>query len=191
MLTSRRKWRRAGFTVEGKGAASDIMVASHPSARGYLFKRYNADISAEEQLKNYRCRIKGAQKLQELITSERLTRIVVPGKYLYEVSPTSCNGDEPCYVLVVERLALALLDSSRSKHLYRHIDVETLREFCVVLREFSGLGSGARNVPFTNREQIAFVDTERWNEKKEDPLRRVSKYLSRESEELAKKFLQK
>lgn len=190
MFESRNKWRRAGFTVEGKGAASDIMVASHPSARGYLFKRYNADISAEEQLKNYRCRIKGAQKLQELITSERLTRIVVPGKYLYQVPPELCGDeDEPSYVLVVERLTL--LDSSRSRHLYRHIDVDTLREFCVVLREFSGLGSGARNVPFTDREQIAFVDTERWNEKKDDPLRHISKYLSRKSQELAEKFLRK
>ena len=189
MFNSRSKWRRAGFTVEGKGAASDVMVASHPSARGYLFKKYNAGISPEEQLKNYRCRIKGAQKLQELITSERLTRIIVPGKYLYEVPPEFCDRDEPSYVLIVERFTL--LDSSRSKHLYRHIDVETLREFCVVLREFSGLGSGVRNVPFTDRKQIAFVDTERWNDKKEDPLRHISKYLSRKSQEFAEKFLQK
>lgn len=165
------------------------MVASHPSARGYLFKKYNAKISPEEQLKNYRCRINGAQKLQEFITSERLTRIVVPGKYLYELPPEFCYKDEPSYVLIVERLIL--LDSSRSKQLYGHIDVETLQELCTVLRVFSGLGSGVRNVPFTDREQIAFVDTERWNAKKKDPLRHISRHLSRESRELAKKFLQK
>ena len=165
------------------------MVASHPSARGYLFKKYNAEISQEKQLKNYCCRIKGAQKLQELITSERLTRIIVPGKYLYELPPEFCHEDEPSYVLVVERLTL--LESSRSKQLYRHIDVETLREFCIVLRKFSGLGSGVRNVPFTNREQIAFVDTERWNDKKKGPLRHISRYLSGKSQELAEKFLRK
>jgi hypothetical protein len=189
MFDSRGSWRRAGFSVEGKGAKSDVMVASHPSAQGYLFKKYNAEISPGRQLKNYRCRIEGAQRLRELITTQRLTRIAVPEKYLHKLPPEFYHDEEPCYVLIVERLTL--LGSSRSKQLYRQIDVEALRQFCVVLREFRGLGSGIRNVPFTDRGQIAFVDTERWNDKKEAPLRHISEYLSEDRRAFAEKILRK
>jgi hypothetical protein len=189
MFDSRGRWRRAGFAVEGKGAASDVMVASHPSASGYLFKKYSAKISPGKQIKNYRCRIEGAQKLRELITVAQLTRIVVPGKYLHALSSEFCRKDEPSYVLVVERLTL--LDSSRSKQLYRQIDVETLSQLCAVIRVFRGLGSGVRNVPFTDRGQIAFVDTERWDDTKRDPLRHINAYLSDERRALAEKILQK
>src|SRR5262245_39798711 len=41
MFASSRSWRKAGFEVDGEGAASDVMVASHPILRGYLFKRYS------------------------------------------------------------------------------------------------------------------------------------------------------
>jgi len=189
IFDSRGSWRRAGFSVEGKGAKSDIMVASHPSAQGYLFKKYNVEISPGRQLKNYRCRIEGAQKLREFIGARHLTRITVPEKYLYKLPPESCHDEEFCYVLIVERLTL--LDSSQTKQLYRQIDTETLKQLCTVLRVFSGLGSGARNVPFTNGGQIAFVDTERWDETKEAPLRHLSPYLSKEKQELAEKILRK
>jgi hypothetical protein len=189
MFDSRSSWRKAAFTVEGNGAESDVMVASHPSAKGYLFKKYNAKISPKKQLENYRCRVEGAQRLQDLITTQHLTRIVVPGKYLHKLPPEFCQKKEPAYVLIVERLTL--LDSTRSKQQYRQIDVETLRQLCVVIRMFRGLGSGVRNVPFTDKGQIAFVDTERWADKKKDPLRRINPYLSNERRELAAKILQK
>jgi hypothetical protein len=60
-----------------------------------------------------------------------------------------------------------------------------------VLHVYPGLGSGVRNVPFTHKAQIAFVDTERWNDRKKEPLRRISPYLSEKSRELAEKFLRK
>ena len=165
------------------------MVASHPSARGYLFKKYNAKISPGKQLKNFRCRIEGAQKLREFITAQQLTRILVPGKYLHILPPEFGHKDETSQVLVVERLTL--LDSSQSKRLYRQIDGETLSQLCAVIRAFRGLGSGVRNVPFTDRGQIAFIDTERWNDTKRDPLRHISTYLSDERRALAEKILRK
>lgn len=189
MFDSKRSWRRAGFSVEGDGDKSNIMVASHPSAPGYLFKKYNPEISPSRQLKNYRCRIEGAQRLRELITSEHLTRIAVPEKYLHKLPPELCHDEDPCCVLIVERLIL--LSSSQSKKLYRQIDDETLGQLCAVLREFPGLGSGVRNVPFTDKGQIAFVDTERWDEFKDDPIRHLIPYLSDESRHRAGKILRK
>jgi hypothetical protein len=178
MFNSSSRWRKAGFSVEGNGVQSDIMVASHPSASGYLFKKYSRKISLKDQRKNYRCRIKGAEKLRELLAAQRLTQIVVPRKHLHELPPEFCHKGVPAYVLIVERLVL--LDSTQSKQRYRQIDTETLRQFCTVLRTFRGLDSGVRNVPFTDRGQIAFVDTERWDNEKKGSLRRIHPYLSDE-----------
>jgi len=187
MFESNRRWRRAGFDVDGEGGKSDIMVASHPAAKGYLFKKYSPRISLEDQLDNYSRRIDGAEKLAALVAAKQLTRIVVPGKHLHELPREFSDEDVPSYVLVVERIAL--LRSSRSKQLYRQIDEETLRQLCVVLRKFPGLGSGVRNVPFTHRGQIAFVDTERWEEEKEVPLRRIREYLSHDRRRFAEALL--
>lgn len=183
MFDSNSHWRRAGFAVEGRGIDSDIMVASHPSVRGYLFKKYSRKISLKRQLRNYRRRIEGAEKLRELITAQRLTRIIVPRKHLHELPPEFSRKGVPAYVLIVEQLTL--LDSSQSKRMYSQIDSEALRQLCTVLRAFRGLDSGIRNVPFTNRAQIAFVDTERWDDEKEVPLHRIREYLSRTQRQLA------
>jgi hypothetical protein len=186
MFDSNRSWSKAGFAVEGKGDESDIMVASHPSAKGYLFKKYNKKISLKDQLENYRRRVEGAEKLRALVAAQQLTQIVVPGKHLHELPPEFSRKGVPSYVLVVE--TLALLDSSRCKQMYRQIDVETLRQLCVVLRTFRGLDSGARNVPFTTGGQIAFVDTERWDDEKKVPLRRIREYLTDERRALAEEI---
>jgi hypothetical protein len=176
-------WRRAGFEVDGEGTPSSIMVASHPSMKGWLFKRYSSAVSLKEQRDNYRCRVKGAERLREFITAQRLTRLVVPQKHLHELPPKFSRKDVSSYVLVVEQLTL--LKPSTSKEQYRALDKDGLRQLCAVLRVFEGLDSGVRNIPFTAGGQIAFIDTERWDERKETPLRHVSKYLSAEQRQFA------
>ncbi len=183
MFDSARDWQKAGFEVAGQGTESDIMVASHPAAGGYLFKKYSRKVSPKDQRKNYRRRVEGADKLRELIADQRLTQVVVPGKHLHELPSKFDRKGEHAFVLVVERMTL--LDTSQSKQRYRQIDDETLRQLCVVLRVFRGLDSGVRNVPFTDAGQIAFVDTERWDKPREVPLRRLREYLTREQREFA------
>lgn len=186
MFDSARGWRKAGFVVHGEGTKSDVMVASHPSTPGYLFKKYSKKMSPKDQLRNYRRRIEGADKLRAFIATQQLTRIVVPGKHLHELSREFSRKGKSSFVLVVEQIPL--LDSSQSKQLYHQIDDETLRQLCLVLRKFRGLDSGVRNVPFTVDGQIAFVDTERWDAEKDVPLRRIREYLSDEKKKLAKVF---
>jgi hypothetical protein len=183
MFDSPSAWRMAGFEVEGEGTPSNIMVASHPSTKGWLFKRYSSAVSLKEQRDNYRCRVMGAEKLRELIATQRLTRLVVPQKYLHELPSKFSHKGVSSYVLIVEQLTL--LKSSTSKQCYRELDKEGLRQLCTVLRAFEGLDSGVRNIPFTAGGQIAFIDTERWDEGKEAPLRHVSKYLSAEQRQFA------
>jgi hypothetical protein len=177
MFDTARQWRKAGFEVSGKGAPSDIMVGSHLSAPGYLFKKYSKKVSLKDQLENYRRRAESAQKLGEFIAAQRLSQIVVPRKYLHELPPEFSRKGVSAFVLVVERLGL--LDNRTSKQRYQAISDETLRQICAVLFAFRGLDSGARNMPFTDRGQIAFVDTERWaGEKRKVPLRHLREYLT-------------
>jgi hypothetical protein len=185
MFNSYRDWRKAGFEVTGRGEESNIMVASHPSAPGVLFKKYSKKISLKKQRKNYQRRIAGAEKLRKFVAAQRLTKIVVPQKRLHELSSEFSRKDEPAYVLVVERLPL--LESTASKRLYHEIDRETLRQLCAVLLEFRGLDSGVRNVPFTSKGQVAFIDTERWDEHRESKiwLRRIREYLSSDQRKIA------
>src|SRR5665811_469257 len=129
MFDSCRNWQKVGFEVTGRGEESNIMVASHLSAPGYLFKKYSKKVSLKDQRKNYRRRIEGAQKLHELVAAKRLTQIVAPQKYLHELPPEFSRKGVSSYVLVVERLVL--LESSDSKQLFRQLDNEGLRQLCL------------------------------------------------------------
>jgi hypothetical protein len=187
MFDSTDSWRRAGFSVEGEGAKSDIMVASHPSAPGYLFKKYSKKISLKRQRENYRRRMEGAEKLRAFVAARRLTRIVVPGKYLHELGRKFSHRGRSAFVLVVEKLTL--LDSSASKRMYSALDNDGLQQLCAVLVAFPGLDSGVRNVPFTDQGQIAFIDTERWHDEKKIQLKRIREYLSADQRAFAEKLL--
>jgi hypothetical protein len=183
MFKSRDRWQKAGFAVMGEGLESDIMVGSHPSLPGHLFKKYRDKISNKDQLENYRRRVDGADKLRELVAAQHLTHIKVPQKFLYELPDAFTQKKRPAYVLVVEQLQL--LPSDDSKTLFRSMSNEVLQQLCTVLRKFRGLDSGVRNVPFTSTGQIAFVDTERWDGKKKVWLKRIREYLSSEQRAFA------
>jgi hypothetical protein len=182
MFESPKRWQKAGFDVDGEGTESNIMVASHASVPGVLFKRYSDEVSSKKQLENYRRRVEGAEKLREFIAQRHLTHVVVPQKLLHEL-PSAFARKGTAYVLVVERLEL--LDASDSKKQFGRMSDETLRELCAVLAVFRGLDSGARNVPFTRGGQIAFIDTERWNDDRDEWLRRIRGYLSESQRRLA------
>jgi hypothetical protein len=189
MFASSHNWRSASFDVAGEGDLSDIMVASHPMAPRLLFKKYSDKISMKEQNANYKRRVKGAEKLKEFITANHLTRIVVPWKYLHKLPRVFAREDEASHVLVVEKMEL--LDHSDSKRLYGKLDNDGLRQLCTVLLAFRGLDSGVRNVPFTVKGQIAFVDTERWDKDRDGYLRRIREYLTPDQWRFAKTVKEK
>ena len=179
MFDSSRSWQHAGFDVDiGRtGNKSDIMVATHPLVPGVLFKKYSNKVSLKNQLENYTRRVKGAQKLRELIDAERLTKIAVPAKHLYKLSSTFSRKGRDDYILVVERFEL--VDKVTCRQMYGSMDDETLRQLCVVVRTIRGLSAGLRNMPFARDGRIAFIDTERWADgHKKAPLRRIRDHLT-------------
>ena len=180
MFDSSRSWQRAGFDVDigREGDKSDIMVATHPLAPGVLFKKYSKKVSLKNQLENYTRRVQGAQRLRQLIDAERLTKIAVPAKRLYELPPsTFSRKGQNDHVLVVERVAL--VDKVTCRQMYGSMDDETLRQLCVVVRNIRGLSGGLRNMPFAWDGRIAFIDTERWADGHNGPpLQRIRDYLT-------------
>ena len=161
------------------------MVASHPSAPGYLFKKYADDISQKEQSANYEARIAGASRLAELIRRERLQHVLVPRKHLHDL-PRSFG--EP-RVLVVERLDIVGRDESE-RHYYDVAD-GVLRELLRVLVAFPGLDSNSKNIQFTRTGKIAFVDLENWGRKDRDEVRlkSIGSYLSKDKRKIARTIL--
>ncbi|HSX22287.1 MAG TPA: hypothetical protein VLE97_05880 [Gaiellaceae bacterium] len=182
MFDSRRSWRKRGFEIVNDDDEREIMVAAHPGAPGLLFKKFTNKVKASDQLANYRLRAEGAAELRKFIAAERLKRVIVPQKWVRELPAV-----RKTHVLVVERVDV--LTRRETRKAYPNLDGATLRELCVVVREFRGLDSGARNMLLTRSGQIAFVDTERWKRETDRAyLRHVEDYLTKDQRALAKKI---
>ena len=186
MFESRKAWRRAGFDVLDPAKDTECMVAAHPSAPGYLFKKYADDVSQKEQRENYAARIEGAARLAELIRRERLAHVVAPRKHLHAL-PKSFGKSSS--VLVVERLDIVGRDESERR--YHDIADGVLRDLLRVLVALPGLDSNSKNVQFTRDGKIAFVDLENWGRKdrKEVKLKSIGSYLSKDRLKLARRIL--
>src|SRR4029079_4895129 len=130
MFASRKAFAAAGFDVR-QAAAHNIMVATHPMEPRYLFKKYCSDMSLEEQEENYRDRLWGARKIQQLIDKHKLRHLVVPHKWLYELPARFSKRRDDAYVLMAERLSLLSVDESTKR--YRTIKPEALDDLCRVL----------------------------------------------------------
>ncbi|MDP1880735.1 MAG: hypothetical protein Q8K60_07330 [Parachlamydiaceae bacterium] len=175
-------WRKSGFYVNER-AHRGLMVGSHPSIQGYLFKKFDHSISQKEQILNYLRRINGARNLSKFIASNQLKFIVVPKKWLFPL-PKKFNNtktNKKTYLLVVEKMNICGGELDRTGEIeqcYRNIDIDVLRELCMVVFNFRGLDSVLRNMPFTYQGQIAFIDTERWARKRDGFLLHVMPFLN-------------
>jgi hypothetical protein len=196
MFDSRDDWHDAGFEVLSRSSDSKIMVASHEAVNGVLFKKYAIEISLKEQIKNYARRIDGARRLKKFIEERELEHVVVPQKWLCELSREFGSDRRKSHVLVVERLDI--LDEDKTIRKYYDIDEDVLEELCIVFSAFRGLDSTANNVPFTADGKIAFIDTEHWYRRrkkrrrgsKKPFFRHLDKHLSRSRLALAEEIFE-
>lgn len=157
MFDSASSWHKAGFKIV-RDSDNYILVAKHKAAKDVLFKKYSNQVSLQEQHARYVRRLEGARKLQALIETKHLRRIVVPRKQIVEL-PRQFTREMPSYILVVEKLRI--LDRKESEYAYRHVDDKVLGELCSVFFACRDLDFTARNAPFTKEDKIAFIDTER------------------------------
>ena len=191
MFDSRDDWRDAGFDVFDRSGDNKIMVASHASAPGVLFKKYVNDVDLDKQHTNYRRRVEGADRVRSFVADRRLSRVTAPRKWLHELPRSFGSRHEPGYVLVVERLPL--LDSAPLRRAYEDIDEDQLAQLCAVLLEFRGLDSAIMNVPFLEDGRIAFIDTEHWDRRSRSKkfLDHIRSYLTKDRYKRAKKIYER
>ena len=169
MFSSFDRFRSAGFDLIDH-AETKIMSGSHKRAKGYLFKKYNNDKPGKKQLRNYMHRVEGVKLIRTFIAENRFSRVVVPGKWLYEL-PASFPER---YMIVAEKLQL--VSRSDTERNYDRISKDQMHELAAILYHFRGLNSTAANLPYTEDGKIAFIDTERWHHDK-DLLRKVGDRL--------------
>lgn len=179
MFQSQATFRKAGFIVNSR-AHRGCMVARHPRLRTYVFKKFVDSISQQSQIQNYRARITGARLLGAFIKDHQLKHIVVPQKWLYRLPSRFSHPitKAPSYILVAEWIDLCSIELSQKA--YYSIPLPVLNELCLVVYRFRGLDSIVGNMPFTKNNKIAFVDTERWNWKREGYLARVLPLMSKD-----------
>lgn len=170
MFSSFDRFRSAGFDLIDH-AETKIMSGSHKRAKSYLFKKYNNDKPGKKQLRNYMHRVEGAKLIRTFIAQNGFSRVVAPGKWLYEL-PSSFPER---YLVVAEKVDLVSRKDTESA--YGRIGKEQMHELANILYHFRGLNSTAANLPFTEDGKIAFIDTERWHHDK-DLLRKVGDRLS-------------
>lgn len=184
---------REGFEVNPK-VHRGMMVAGHPSMGNYLIKKFENSVPQEHQLANFLSRINGARALKDFIDSNHLQHIAVPQKWLYPLPELFSDAEtgERSYVLVVEKMNIRSGgrdpkgDVARK---YKNMDQAVLRELCTVLYFFRGLDSELRNLPFTYENQIALIDTEKWDRERNGYLRRIKSFLTKENREYASQVL--
>ena len=134
-------------------------------------RRVDNDKPGKKQLRNYMHRVDGAKLIRTFIAQNGFSRVVAPGKWLYEL-PSSFPER---YLVVAEKVDLVSRKDTESA--YGRISKEQMHELANILYHFRGLNSTAANLPFTEDGKIAFIDTERWHHDK-DLLRKVGDRLS-------------
>lgn len=184
MFDSRAAWTRAGFQVIAGSSPTACMVAAHPSAPGYLFKKFTSAVSRRDQDENYEARVEGARRLAKLIRKKKFRHVAVPKKSLHDLPRIF---GKRARILVVEHLDV--LDHDATALRYRDIAERALRELMTMIAKFRGLDSTILNVPFLRDGRVAFIDLEHWSRKKRTRLKTIGGYLTAENRDLALKLL--
>lgn len=169
MFDSYSRFEDEGFRM-ARHAEHKIMAGAHKSARGYLFKKYNNDKDERDQLRNYMRRIEGSRLLRRFIEERGFDRVMAPRKWLYQLPEEFPQR----YLLVVEWVELLSVDETARA--YHRIGKDQLRQLATILYYFRGLNSTPANLPYTEDDRIAFIDTERWSSDK-DFLRKVGERI--------------
>jgi hypothetical protein len=151
--------RDAGFDILRESKNEKVVVASHRSAPGFLFKKFLNDVSLSpaEQLAVYERRVNGARALKDHLEALKIKNIIVPRKWLCELPPRFHTKKRSAHIIVVDRCDI--LDEEESERRYRRLDKDQLRGLCTIFFAFRRVDFTPKNAPFTRDGKIAFIDT--------------------------------
>lgn len=190
LFESPEKMKEAGFIVNRR-VHEELMVATHPLLKKYIFKKYTNKIPHEVQLAKYIHRINGARIIETHLTKYKFKHLVVPKKWIY---PLPSHYGEESYLVVAEYLPICKGDDHRSGEngqRYYNMSKEVLKELIYLMHKLGGCDAWPRNQPFTKDGKIAFVDTEHVGEKKRHFARHIIPRLNPDLQKYANGLLRK
>jgi hypothetical protein len=136
--------------------------------------------------------VNGARHLRQFIDLNHLSHIVVPQKWIYRLPKQFSDPEtqERTYILIAEEIDILNKESTIEK--YHTISFDALTDLCIAVHYFKGLDSMLNNLPITQNDKIAFIDTEKWDEwDRKWSLQKIMPHLSEDRREYAKSLFEK
>lgn len=165
VLKSIHRMKNAGFEILCYRQGRGLIVARHPSLKGFLVKAY-LDIDHHPEWTKWVRRTRGSALLKNIIKENKTFKryFRVPKKWIYRI-PEKFRGrsqgeNSPKeYILLVEDMNL--VDKETNSLLYRNaLSYKAMDSLFVVLEKSGFSDSHPGNIPFTKEGKIAFIDTE-------------------------------
>ena len=187
----------AGFNILVTKSRSHIRLLQHSELNPYLLK-VTVDSNTEIKKENpdwywfvNRCR--GADRLAQIIKTNKLKHFVVPKKWLYVLpahpdTPPGPDYERKLVVLVVENMHLIEKSANKAKW-QTDITKEILKELYEVMKYGGGAAWRPDNAWFTENGKIALIDTEYPGQKADHKV--ITKYLSPEIQKYWNKLVKK
>ncbi len=188
LFKSRVSLIQAGYTLKDMSDEVrpwTIMVATHPDIEGYVIKSYPTDYkdpSYDIALYRYVRRIRNVRTLRHYLKERHCKYLTAPQKWLYRVPKTNT------YFLIAEYIPLSSgsVKGGETFERYQKIPKEQLDELAQVLVDIKGCDACLQNIPFTEDNKIAFIDTDHQGLYMGDFEKRIIPYLHPDLQQYAR-----
>ncbi len=187
---------KAGFRESHPRKFSHLIVTTHPSFPGYVFKIYldsQRFHSMKPEYELWKLRIQGANWIrQEIVNRNLSSQMKVPQKWIYLLpeDPEPNGSYYPKYTVLFEE-DMNLVSSEENYNLWAsdQITPEFLSSVYHLLDDL-GLIDCAKpdNIPFSQDGRIAFIDTQSYGFK-HVRFKKLTKYLSERNQEIWKSLI--
>ena len=124
-------------------------------------------------------RCDGASRIRKFIKKKKIKQFVVPDKWIYILPPSPTSREAIQQPLLVVETDMLLASKSENKAAWQQkVTKKTLHELYMILSKGYGSWFVTGNVPYTQKGQFAFIDTE--YPVRKISLHKVGQYLSPE-----------
>lgn len=166
---NKKTFAAAGFVTHFSQPRSHIRVASHPNLPGYLVKvNFDSELRIKDKIPSWvwfvrRC--EAATIIRQVIAEKKITKFVVPKKYLYKFPDNPAPPDDPTFsrkeVLIIVK-KMQLMPAEENLNLWKtHISTHHLLELYTILSRTPEQSGRPDNIVFTTDGiTLAFIDTE-------------------------------
>lgn len=126
------------------------VIAEHKSLDGWVIKYGNRSI--QDNSSNIR-RIINAEKIDSIIKENNLKHVIVPKKYLYHIPGKGDRLINSNYLVFAQKLNLI-------EKGYSSLPQDAINEALLIIKKMGMCDGQSKNLPITETNKIAFIDTE-------------------------------